>query len=91
MVQVLADYLLGVPVIVPLNHQVAAGTHANFIRDVARKNELALVPLDFDLPAKLATIGSDAVVEFAHPLVSDVQIMPTDMIVEPLGILGVEE
>jgi hypothetical protein len=62
MVQVLADDVLGMPIVVPLEHQVAACAHTNLVRDVARKNELAVAPLDLDLLTMLTTIRSDVMV-----------------------------
>ena len=47
--QVVADYVLGMPVVVPVDHQVAGGAHADLVGDMAWKHELALAPLDVDL------------------------------------------
>jgi hypothetical protein len=90
-VEVFANDVLGMPVIVPLEHQVTAGSHADLVRDVAWQNELPVAPLDLNLPAESAIISSDAVATVAHPLVSDVQIMPADVVVKPLGILRFEK
>ena len=87
MTEVFANDVLGVPVIVSLEHQVTAGSHADLVRDVAWQNKMPVVPLDLNLPAKSATINSDAVATVAHPFVPDVQIMPADVVVKPLGIL----
>lgn len=71
-VQVFANDVLGMPIVVPLNHQVPAGPHANLVGDVAGKNKLPVVPLDLNLPTKLANVNSGAVTTVAHPLVPDV-------------------
>lgn len=47
--QILADDVLSMSVIVPLDHQVATGSHANLVRYVILKDELAVVPLDVHL------------------------------------------
>jgi len=49
MVQVLADDLLRVPIIVLLDYQVATGAHPDLVRYVTWEDELAVVPLYFDL------------------------------------------
>jgi hypothetical protein len=55
MVQVLSNNVLGMPAVVPLDHEVTAGALADPVEQVIRKDELAVVPLNLDLLAWLTT------------------------------------
>lgn len=54
MVEILANHIRCMSVIVPLDDQVAAGTHGNFASNVAREKELAVAPPDINLLIRLA-------------------------------------
>ena len=91
--QVVADHVLGMSVVVPLDHQVAGGAHADLVRDMTRKHKLAVAPLDLDLFAMLTTQcwQCSHQPEFAYPLVPDVQIVAAHVVMELFGIGRAEE
>lgn len=87
MVEVFADDILSVPVVVSHEDQVAARTHADLVRDVIGQEELTVAPLDISLLTRSATVQERRLqLNSTHPLVPDVQVVTTDVVVELLGI-----
>lgn len=92
-VQVFPDVLLAVSAVVVVHNQVAACSLPNLAGNMARQDELSVVPLDLNLTTTSDPAPTAGLVHptCTYPLVLDVQVMPADEFEKLLGLLSMEK
>jgi hypothetical protein len=91
-IKVLSDTLIGVLRTAAPQDEISRGANANLAGDMARQDELTLVPFDLNLGHSQVYITSPkAWRRSTYPFVPDVQVMPADMIEEASRVNCIEK
>lgn len=92
MFKIFADSVFGEPGVTATNDKIPSRTEANLAGNVARQDELAIVPTYINLLVVRKGREDDSTsLSFAYPLLFDVQIMSANMVKEGASVSCLKE
>lgn len=89
MLKMITDLFLGLLDVAVMNHQVSCGSHTYLFGNMSGKNELSLIPTDFDL----TSVSGVRRLQFGHTYSSamNIQVMTLYIAVEVLRVVLQQE